>query len=124
MRLLIAMGSFVIRLNSLRFFSRIGVEKQERMVGNEFLVDIAVTVPATDFEPENLDTTISYADIYDIVDKEMNVERLLLESTAMEIASAIKKMKQSIGRVEVRITKSAPPISGIQGSATVEYVTE
>ena len=39
--------------------------EQERLIGNEFIVDVEVDNDASHFEDENLDTTISYADIYE-----------------------------------------------------------
>lgn len=114
---------FVIRLEGLRFFSHIGVFEQERRVGNEFHVDLRLETDASSFREECLETTISYADVYEIVSAEMSRESLLLESVAKKIADAVIKRWCQVGRVEVKITKLAPPIAGIQGSCSVEYIT-
>ena len=115
------MQNLIIRLEGLRFHSHIGVSEQERAVGNEFIVDVAIHIDASAFETEKLQTTVSYADVYDLISAEMAKEWLLLESAASRISSDIKGGWQSILKVSVKITKCKPPISGIDGACSVEY---
>lgn len=115
------MESFTIRLKNLKFYSKIGVFEQERHVGNEFEVNISIKTNAEEFRPEILESSISYADIYDIADEEMKKEWLLLESVAQRIADKITSRYDSIIEIKVEIVKSVPPISGIQGNCSVEY---
>ncbi|MDE6393454.1 MAG: dihydroneopterin aldolase [Muribaculaceae bacterium] len=117
------MGRFVIRLEGLRFYSRIGVFDQERSVGNEFLVDLTAVADASGFRRENLDTTVSYADIYEVVAEAMKREWQLLESVSSHIADTVIDRWTMISDVKVRITKLSPPIPGIQGVCSVEYDT-
>ena len=115
------MSSFLIQLNDLRFYAFIGVDPQERKVGNEYSVDLSISTDAGDFVEEDLSTTISYADLYDIIADEIRKPRLLLESTARIIARRLRSTFPTIDTVSVKITKLAPPIPGINGSASVEY---
>lgn len=112
---------FTIKLNGLRFFAKIGVIPQERVAGNEFTVNVELVCDASNFIPENLDTTISYADVYEEIDKIMRQERMLLETVAEEIADTINLRWPKIKSTKVEITKIAPPISGISGNCSVEY---
>lgn len=112
---------FIIRLNDLRFFSEIGVTDQERIVGNEFAIDIAIVNDASEFVSENLDTTVSYAEVYEIVENYMCVPRLLLETVCREIAERIIANWDSIAAVKVKVTKLYAPIIGIRGNCSVEY---
>ena len=116
-------NTFNIALRDLRFYSRIGVGPQEREVGNEFSVDVEVEYDAGRFVSERLETTISYADIYDIVASEMAPEKewLLLESVAVAIAGQILERWDEVERGKIRIAKLAVPLKGIHGSASVEY---
>lgn len=116
-----ASGIFVIRLNRLCFFSKIGVFDQERKAGNEFQVDFSVKLDASCFEKENLDSTASYADIYEIISSEMAREWKLLESVAVNIVRAVRQRYTMAGETTVNITKMSVPISGIQGDCSVEY---
>ncbi|MDE6339803.1 MAG: dihydroneopterin aldolase [Muribaculaceae bacterium] len=63
-----------IKLKDLLFHSLIGVEEQERIVGNEFRVNVELTYSADHFENENLESTISYAEVYALVEEEMRKE--------------------------------------------------
>lgn len=77
--------TFRITLSDLRFHASIGVADQERKVGNDFRVDMEIMMDASGFSVEQLSTTISYADVYDIISEEMRKEWLLLESVAKTI---------------------------------------
>lgn len=114
---------FIIRLEDLRFFARIGVDAQERTVGNDFRVDLRIVTDADNFQTENVYTVISYADVYEIVEWAMKQQWLLIESAAKAIHTRIyEKWPGKIFDISVKITKLTPPIKGIQGSASVEYI--
>jgi len=116
------MSVFRIKLSGLRFYGRIGVFNQERAVGNEYVVDMAVEIPGDSFEEENLDTSISYADIYEIIREEMGRETLLLESVAVRISKRVKERWPKIEKGTVSIEKEGVPISGIDGRCGIEYL--
>lgn len=118
------MGRFVIRLENLHFYSDIGVFEQERNVGNEFQVDVTLETDDTRFIPEHLDTSISYADIYEVVESNMKREWLLLESVSKSIGDSIKSKWNEVKAVKVRISKLSTPIAGIQGVCSVEYLAD
>lgn len=114
-------SSFIIRLENLGFYSYIGVGQQEQEVGNEFSVDCEIEVSADKFVSEELDTTVSYAEVYALIDEIMKLKWRLLESATKAIAERIFEKWPEVGQVSVKITKRTPPISGIQGSCSVEY---
>lgn len=113
--------TFRINLNDLRFYSRIGVSDQERKVGNEYAVNVSVAYDASLFQEEDLDSSISYADIYEVIKEEMRIERLLLESTALHISKRISERWEKVEEISVKIDKSAPPVTGITGNCGIEY---
>ncbi len=114
--------SFVIRLERLKFCARIGVFDFERENGNDFEVNVSMKIDSGNFVSESLDTTISYADVYEIVAVHMGREWLLLESVAKSIADTIKQKWPTSYGVKVKVTKIHPPIEGIKGSCSVEYL--
>lgn len=116
------MSQFTIRLEKLRFFSKIGLFEQERTVGNEFVVDLAVKFNASCFEAEDVTTTINYERLFRIVADIMGREHKLIETVCVEIADALGILDQSIDMIHIKITKLVPPITGITGSASVEYL--
>ena len=74
-----------IELKSMRFYAYHGVDPQETRVGNWFIVDLMVTVDLVQaIENDNLDSTVNYAEIYEVVKSEMNVpSKLILHLEAM-----------------------------------------
>lgn len=114
------MVSLTVTLTDLRMYAHHGVFPQEGKVGNEFSVDISVTLPASEkLSEDSLDGTISYAELYDIVTLEMQTPRKLLETVAWSIRHRIIKKWKNVSGGEIRIGKTRPPIQGIIGEACV-----
>lgn len=118
------MENITIRLSNLEFHSRIGVLEQERNVGNDFRVNVEITYPASGFVSEDLDSSINYADIYDIISCIMRKDHLLLETVSSKIGNEIKSLFSNLLRIKVEVIKISPPINGIIGEASVEYFYE
>lgn len=114
------MKEFEISLTNLRFYAKHGVWEQENKIGNEFIVTVRIRIPADKMiTDDNLDLTISYADLYEIVKEEMEKPRKLLETVAASIAERITSRWSTILSGSVTICKSTPPIAHISGSAEV-----
>ncbi len=109
-----------IELKDIRFYAFHGVMEQERTVGNQFAVDVLLNVSLEDaMKTDNLDDTINYALIYEVIKAEMNMPSNLLEHVAGRILDALKKTFSQIKSIELKITKINPPIEGEVGSASV-----
>lgn len=130
-------SEFEIRLENARFYAFHGVSDQERKVGNDFEVNVSLRVKYSDvIADDRIGATVSYADIYEIVRSAMEKPRLLLETVAVSIATAISERYRIIssdiiccpdeylekpivtGGV-ISIKKLSPPIPGFTGSASV-----
>lgn len=119
------MHEFEIRLEGVKFFARHGVFDHERRDGNEFEADVVVKYPSMVYGPhfnDDINETISYVSIFNILKNEMMNPRHLLETVASDTAFAIKGAYPQVSYVEVKITKLAPPIPGFQGRASVSYI--
>lgn len=117
-------STFRIKLSGLRFYGRIGVFDQERTVGNDFECNVEVELPGDNFVPEDLSTSISYAEIFDEIKSVFKSEYLLLETVAQTIGERLRQRYPLIIRGKVSITKLAPPIPGITGECGVEFFFE
>lgn len=117
------MRRFDITLSQLQFHARHGVFDQEQTVGNDFTVDLTVSIPCKETlssqTQENLGDTISYADLYEIVKEEMSRPRQLLETVATAIADRIQALWPQVQDGSVTICKTTPPIPGITGAAKI-----
>ncbi len=115
--------TFEIKLHDVRIHARHGVFPQEEAIGNEFLVNLTVRIPAVDFDPEadDLASTLSYADLYALLTREMARRARLLETVCVRTANALKATFPTIQSGEIEIVKVTPPISGIVGTTGVKY---
>ncbi|MBD5357978.1 MAG: dihydroneopterin aldolase [Bacteroides sp.] len=114
------MSEFEIILSDLRFYAFHGVMPQETKVGNEFSVTISLRIPySSGILNDNLNATISYADVYEIVKYEMNTPRKLLETVAAHICKRITDRWSNVKSGNITICKSTPPIEGITGNAKI-----
>lgn len=115
------MGKFLVSLENVRFFAYHGFFESENMTGNEFEVNLTVEYSEKDMDTEELNNTVSYADLYALVREEMERTRKLLETLAREIVISVKEKYPFIEKISCKVTKIAPPIGGFIGSASVCY---
>ena len=110
-----------ISLHDLRFFAYHGLYPEERKTGNEFKIDLSVSFPVNANNITKLDDTINYAFLYELVSKEMDQPRDLLETFVMELAEKIHQEYSMVRSVNVRIDKLHLPIPRFTGHVSVTY---
>ncbi len=103
----------VIEVNGIRVYAYHGCLEEEARIGGEYIVDVALH---TNFhkaaESDELDKTLDYVKVNDIVVKEMKVRSKLIEHVGNRILEKLKREFAPLERVEVRVTKVNPPIDG------------
>lgn len=91
-----------------------GCLEEEKARGNIFTVDFRGELDLTRAsQTDNLNDTLNYADIYDIVAEEMSVPSELLEHVAGRIVREIGRRFPQLERFSVRVSKRRPPVNGI-----------
>ena len=109
-----------IELKEIRIHAYHGVDKQERIVGNDYLVRVKVKYDiSAAAKSDSVSDTINYAEIYDVVKCEMSIPSNLLENVVYRIMNALKSNFPKIEGGEVEIVKIKPPITGDVTGATV-----
>jgi len=109
-----------IELNKMIIHAYHGVMEQERIVGNNYRIDIKISLDLSKaIESDHLDDTINYADIFSLVSEEMKIPSHLLEHVAGRIIRKIKQKYPSIAKVKIRLAKIHPPITGELHEAAV-----
>lgn len=112
--------TLTVKLDDVRFHARHGLFDQETRVGNEFSVSVAVTFPWDGGNPDDsLDSSISYADIFEEVRTVMDRPAALLETVAASIAGHLLARWPQIASGTVTVCKLHPPIASFTGSASV-----
>ena len=86
---------------------------EEQIIGNKFIVDIAMDVDTTTAElSDNLAQTVNYQRVYEVIKKEMEIPSKLLEHLAHRIISAVCSGFPTIENVSLKVCKLNPPIGG------------
>ena len=110
-----------IRLKGLKIYAYHGVLPQENLVGAYYYIDLKLK---TDFthaaETDELEGTVSYADIFAVVKEEMAITSKLLEHVCQRIASRILKDFPTIEAINIRLSKENPPMGACAKSVGVE----
>ena len=110
-----------IFLRNVRFYAFHGVMPQERKVGGEFLVDLSVGYPIEDaMQSDKVEDTLNYAELYQLVKKEMDTPSQLLEHVAGRITRKISEQFPKVTSIDLKITKKNPPMGADCDGAGVE----
>jgi dihydroneopterin aldolase len=110
----------LIQIENMEFYAFHGHFKEERIVGNKFLVDLIIeTDMKTPAESDNLKDAVNYQRIYDIVKSQMGMKSHLLEHIAGRILDSIYAEMDGIEKVTIKISKMNPPMGGKIGSVSV-----
>lgn len=110
----------IVSLEGMEFYARHGYYEEERKIGNKYSVDVHIY---TDFqkavEDDQLDGTVNYEKVYEIVTQAMSVEARLLEYLGGKIIKSLKEAFPGVGKVQVKISKHNPPIKGLCQKASI-----
>ena len=100
-------------LSGMKFYGRHGVLPQERDLGQRFEVDVEIMLDlAPAGRDDDLSKTISYADVYTLVEKVLTGPPYkLIEALAESIARDILDNFSASG-VVVRVKKPGAPVPG------------
>jgi len=110
-----------IELKKMLFHAYHGVMKQELIVGNTFQVDLKLFLDLSQaVQTDNLEDTVNYADIFNLVKEEMATPSHLLEHIAGRIVQKIKQKYPAISKITIRLAKLNPPVQGeVQEAAII-----
>lgn len=110
-----------IVIEGLRLYAFHGVMEQERTIGTYFIVDAEITIDfSVAITTDKLCGTISYADIFEIIKKEMAIPSKLIEHVGGRIVTAIIKRFPNVSEVKLKILKENPPMGAECRGAGIE----
>lgn len=103
----------IIELEGMEFKAYHGCLEQEKVRGNNFIVDFRGELDlSAAAESDNLNDTLNYGEIYDIVAEEMSIPSELLENVAGRIVKEIEKRYPQLISFSIRVSKRRPPVEG------------
>lgn len=110
-------------VKNIRLHAFHGVLPQERKTGNDYSVSISVRYPFGEvLTSDNVEHTLNYACIYDIVREEMAVCSNLVEHVAGRIARRVLQEFSLADDVHVEVVKLNPPMGAACDGAGVSLV--
>lgn len=113
---------FTIHLHKLLFHSFHGLFEEEKLLGNQFEVDVDIEVDGSE-KITKIGQTVNYVAVYNCIKQRMELPTLLLETVAQDLIDAIHQMDKKISSVSITIKKTAPPIENFQGTVGVSCKT-
>ncbi|MDE6417293.1 MAG: dihydroneopterin aldolase [Duncaniella sp.] len=109
-----------VEVNGLKMHAFHGVMPEERATGNLYTVDLSVVYPFEEaMRSDNLNGTINYALLCDIIRHEMLIPSDLLEHAAGRIIASIQREFPECRGGKIRIAKTVPPIDAVVDSCAV-----
>jgi len=110
-----------IYLTHISIYAYHGVSPQETKVGNTFLIDLKLKTDISKaIESDDINHTISYADIYQTVSEEMAINSKLLEHVAGRIVQRLFLEYPAIEAIKIKLSKQNPPMGADIAAAGVE----
>lgn len=107
------MANGKIILTGMEFFAFHGFYAVEQKMGNNFIVDVSITLNLTEAgNSDNLADTVNYEKVYSIVKLRMEKTVSLIETVAFGIKKDITALFSNIENVEVKISKLNPAFPG------------
>ena len=110
-----------IHINNIRLHARHGVLPQEQLTGNDYIINVRVGYDISRaMQTDDVADTLNYAEVYNIIKKEMSIPSKLIEHVAGRIADRLLDHYADINSIMLRITKCNPPMGADCDGAGVE----
>ena len=101
--------SYSIKLTGMQLFGFHGVLPHEQEYGQEFLIDCRVEVRRA--SADDITSTVSYADLADLIEATFKAERFdLIESVADQLLAAVLSHSADISEAEITVHKPSAPL--------------
>lgn len=102
-----------IELKEMTFHAFHGVMEQERKVGNTYTVDLQLFFDFSQaMQSDDLNDTINYATVYEIIKEEMSIPSQLIEHLGGRIILNLQNKIPKIEKIRLRLAKKNPPMGG------------
>lgn len=116
-----AVKSSYILLENVKFYAFHGVLPQERKVGNDYQVSLRIGYDISRaMVSDDVNDTLNYAEVYQLLSQEMSVPSALLERVAGRIGDRLFRKFPAIQSIDLTIIKVNPPMGAYSEGAGVE----
>ncbi|MDL2213232.1 dihydroneopterin aldolase [Bacteroides sp. OttesenSCG-928-D19] len=110
-----------ICLEEVSFYSYHGIMPQEREVGNNYIINLRLTVDLEEaMRTDDVQHTVNYANIHQLLAEEMAIPSNLLEHVCGRIIERLFLEYQSIEEIDIKLSKKNPPMGADIAAASVK----
>ena len=110
----------IIKVDNIKVYAYHGCLIEESKIGSNYRVDLKVKADlTTSAQTDDLNDTVDYVLLNNIVKEEMAIRSKLLEEVAIRILNRIFKESQQVTFAEVAVSKLNPPIGGDVEKVTI-----
>ncbi|MGX9987435.1 dihydroneopterin aldolase [Soonwooa purpurea] len=114
------MNSKII-LENIKIFAYHGVLPEETILGTYYIVNVELHADLSKATAsDDLEDTINYAEVNDVIHQEMNVPSKLLEHVIGRIISKLETNFPQLSFIKVKLTKTRPPMHGEMKGVSIE----
>lgn len=110
-----------ISLENMEFHAYHGCLEHEQTLGNTFLVTVCMEIDTELAEKtDNLEDTLNYQLIYNVIKFEMEISSKLIEHLAQRIANCLFQKFTQIKSLSIKLSKINPPLGGKVACVSIE----
>ena len=102
-----------IHLHEMIFEAYHGLYNEESILGGTFSISLDIVLPSN--EILELQDTLDYVKVYDLIKNKMNTPVKLLEVLAKQLTDEIHQLDEKIQSIKISIKKLNPPIKNFEG---------
>jgi dihydroneopterin aldolase len=103
----------LISVEGIECYSYHGCLPEEAIIGNRYLVDVYIYADVSkSLATDNLQDTVDYGLINNVVVKQMTMRSNLIEHVAGRILIDLREQIGTFEKIQVRVTKFNPPVNG------------
>ena len=110
-----------INVEGIKLYAYHGCLEEEGKIGGNYIVDVYMQ---TDFSEaalsDDLNKTIDYCEVYEIVKTEMAVRSRLIEHVGQRIYDKMIHRFSALTGLRIKITKLLPPMNGNVAQVSIE----
>lgn len=114
-----------ILLEDIKIYAYHGVLPEEALIGNNYIINAELHADLEKAsQTDNLEDTINYAEVSEIIHQEIAIRSELLEHVIGRIINKIESKFPQITLIRIKLTKTIPPMPGEMKGVSLEFEKE
>lgn len=117
-------STYAILIKDLRVFGYIGLYSEEKLIGNEFIINVKIELLKNNIDIKNIQDTVNYQEVFNIIQHLLAKPFDLIEGFLNILLDKLKSKFPDIKLVKAEMCKITVPIPNFSGVVGVELIKE